>query len=367
MRDDDRLAPEADDAAYMRRALALAARGWGQTAPNPLVGAVVVRDGQVVGEGWHERFGEPHAEVMALRAAGERARGATMYVTLEPCTHVGKTPACTTALVGSGLRRVVIAAHDPNPRAAGGATLLREAGIDVTDGVERQRALELNAPFFHSFVSDRPWVTLKLALSIDGAIAGATRARGWLTGPESRAEVHRMRAGVDAIAVGIGTALADDPALTVREVAPPRVAPMRVVFDSTARLPIDSALARTASATPTLVVASRPDAARAAALRARGVEVLEAATMHDALVALRSRGVLSMLVEGGAGMTASLVAGRLVDRVVIFRAPVVLGAGALNPFAELPPSTAEEAERWRIVERRTFGDDEMTTYAVRSG
>jgi len=351
----------------MRRALDLAVRGWGQTAPNPMVGAVVVRDGEVVGEGWHERWGEPHAEVMALRAAGDRARGATMYVTLEPCTHVGKTPACTAALLSAGLRRVVIAAHDPNPTAAGGAAVLREAGLEVVDGVGQQRALELNAPFFHSFVSDRPWMTLKLALSLDGAIADATRARGWLTRPESRAEVHRMRAGADAIAVGIGTALADDPLLTVREAPAPRVAPTRVVFDSTARLPVGSMLVRTARETPTIVLASRPDAARAAALRSRGVEVLEAATMRDALVALRARGVVSMLVEGGAGITASLVAGRLVDRVVIFRAPVVLGAGALNPFAELPPSTVDEAERWRVVERRTFGDDEMTTYAVRSG
>ena len=364
---EDRRAPRAEDSAYMRQALDLALRGWGQTAPNPMVGAVVVRDGEIVGEGWHERYGEPHAEVMALRAAGDRARGATMYVTLEPCTHVGKTPACTTALLTAGLRRVVIAAHDPNPNAAGGAAVLRDAGIEVVDGVGMPRALELNAPFFHSFVSDRPWVTLKLALSLDGAIADATRARGWLTGPESRAEVHRMRAGADAIAVGIGTALADDPALTVRDHPAPRVPPLRVVFDSTARLPISSTLVQTARTVGTLVVASRPDPARAAALRARGVEVLEAATTRDALVALRGRGVVSMLVEGGAGMTASLVSERLVDRVVIFRAPVVLGAGALNPFAELPPSTAEEAERWRVVERRTFGDDEMTTYAIRSG
>lgn len=355
------------DAALMRRALDLAARGWGQTAPNPMVGAVVVRDGEVVGEGWHAAYGGPHAEVVALRAAGERARGATVYVTLEPCAHVGKTPPCTEALIRAGVHRVVIAAHDPNPTAAGGAERLREAGIEVVDGVEQQPALELNGCFFHSFVSDRPWVTIKLALSVDGGIADATRARGWLTGPEARAEVHRMRAGVDAIAVGIGTALADDPLLTVRDAPAPRVAPLRVVFDSTARLPLDAALVRTARETRTMVVASRPDAARAAALRARGVEVLEAPAAREALVALRTRGVRSLLVEGGAGMTASLLRDRLVDRVVIFRAPVVLGAGALNPFAELPGARPELAERWRVVSRRAFGDDEMTTYAVRSG
>lgn len=355
------------DAAFMRRALDLAVRGWGQTAPNPMVGAVVVRDGAIVGEGWHARFGEPHAEVIALRAAGDRARGATMYVTLEPCAHAGKTPPCADALVRAGIRRVVIAARDPNPAAAGGATRLEAAGVEVMDGVEQRPALELNASFFHSFVSDRPWVTLKLALSVDGAIADATRVRGWLTGPESRAEVHRMRAGSDAIAVGIGTALADDPLLTVRDVPPPRVAPLRVVFDSTARLPLDSALVRTAREAPVVVVAARPDAARAAALRERGVEVLEAASAREALVALRGRGVVSLLAEGGAKMTASLLGDRLVDRVVIFRAPVVLGAGALNPFSELPGTLPEAAERWRVVERRAFGDDEMTTYAVRSG
>src|SRR6476661_5968049 len=205
-----------DDGAFMRRALALAARGWGRTAPNPMVGAVVVRDGVVVGEGWHAEYGGPHGEVEALRAAGDRARGATIYVTLEPCNHHGKTPPCTDALLAAGVRRVVVACDDPSPVARGGAQRLHEAGVEVTLGVEEQAARELNAPFFHALASDRPFVRLKLALSLDGAIADHSRQPGWLTGELARREVHRMRAGSDAIAVGIGTVLADDPELTVR-------------------------------------------------------------------------------------------------------------------------------------------------------
>ena len=259
MTDERSAAP--DDGAWMRRALALAERGWGQTAPNPMVGAVVVRDGVVVGEGWHGQFGGPHAEVEALRAAGERARGATLYVSLEPCNHVGKTPPCTDAILAAGVRRVVAACADRSPVAQGGAQRLREAGVDVVVGVEEAAARELNAPFFHALASDRPFVQLKLALSLDGALADHSRQPGWLTGEPARREVHRMRAGADAIAVGIGTVLADDPELTVRHAAPPRVAPTRVVFDTSARLPRTSKLAHSASEVPVIVVCWAPEPA----------------------------------------------------------------------------------------------------------
>ena len=230
----------------MRRALTLARRGWGRTAPNPMVGAVVAQDGATVGEGWHREYGGPHAEVHALAQAGERARGATAYVTLEPCAHHGKTPPCVDALIAAGVARVVVAVRDPNPVAAGGVARLRAAGIVVDEDVETAAARELNAPFLHAARGgDRPWITLKLALSLDGAIADHTRGPGWLTGPVSRRAVHRMRAGSDAIAVGIGTALADDPSLTVREGPAPRRAPIRVVFDRRLRLPIASRLVRT--------------------------------------------------------------------------------------------------------------------------
>lgn len=223
----------------MRRALVLARRGWGRTAPNPLVGAVVVRDGVVVGEGYHAEYGGPHAEVMALAKAGERARGADVYVTLEPCAHHGKSPPCVDALIAAGVRRVVFAVPDPNPVAGGGAARLREAGIAVTGEVERVPAEELNAPFlFAHRGAARPWVTLKLAVSLEGALAPQDRSQRWLTGEAARKQVHHLRAGADAIAVGIGTVLADDPSLTVRMGRRPRVKPTRVVFDARARLPL---------------------------------------------------------------------------------------------------------------------------------
>lgn len=353
------------DLRYMRRALALARRGWGQTAPNPMVGAVVVRDGVIVGEGYHARYGEDHAEPVALAAAGERARGATLYVTLEPCTHEGKRPACTPAVIRSGVARVVIAALDPNPIASGGAQLLREAGIAVETGVEEEEARELNAPFLHRFTGERPWVTLKLATSLDGAIADAARSPGWLTGPESRREVHRQRAGADAIAAGIGTVRADDPLLTVRGVRRPRVAPMRVIFDREARLPLDSRLMRSLADARVIVVANGSAPERERALEGAGATVLRAEGTAAALRALKALGVDSLYVEGGAGLAGALLEGGSVDRLIIFQAPVVLGAGALGAFDRAPSFTLAGAPRFRIVRQRRFGDDEMTIYALR--
>ena len=352
-----------DDGVWMRRALALAERGWGHTAPNPMVGAVVVREGVVVGEGWHAHYGGPHAEVEALRAAGERARGATLYVTLEPCNHHGKTPPCTDAILASGVQRVVAACDDPSVVARGGAARLREAGLEVTIGVEEGPARELNAPFFHALSSDRPFVQLKLALSLDGALADHTRQPGWLTGELARREVHRLRAGADAVAVGIGTVLADDPELTVRHAPPPRVAPTRVVFDTSARLPRTSRLVHTAGLGPVIVVCWAPEPAHAAALEHSGVTLLHAATSRDALVALRERGIRALLVEGGAALATALVQEALVDRLIIFRAPLVLGGGALNAFGTAPPTRAGDAPRWRLVRTQRFEDDEMSIYA----
>lgn len=349
----------------MRRAIALARRGWGQTAPNPMVGAVVVRDGAVVGEGYHARFGEAHAEVAALEAAGPLARGATVYVSLEPCAHFGKTPPCADALIRAGVARVVVAATDPNPEAAGGIARLRAAGIAVTTGVEESAARELNAPFFHAFAASRPWVTLKLALSLDGAIADASGRSQWITGPRARAAAHLLRAGSDAIAVGVGTVLADDPALTVRDAPPPRVPPRRVIFDRHARTPLDAQVVRTAREVPTIVVADRPDPARAAALEARGVELLDAPTLDDALEALARAGVRSLLVEGGARLAGAFLARALVHRLIIFQGAVLLGSGARGAFAEAPSAAIADAPRYRVLERRVLGDDTMTVYAVR--
>ena len=355
-----------EDGVFMRRALVLAERGWGQTAPNPMVGAVVVREGVVVGEGWHTRYGAPHAEVEALEAAGVRARGATVYVTLEPCNHTGQTPPCSEALIAAEVAEVVVAVADPNPMAQGGAARLREAGVTVTFGVEEEAARELNAAFLNGFASDRPFVQLKVALSLDGALSDHTRARAWLTGPEARSQVHRLRAGSDGVVIGIGTARADDPELTVRDFDAPRVAPARIVFDTSAQLPLSSKLVRTARTQRTIVVCWAPDPQHAAALEHAGVELVHAASLADALVAFRAEGIGSLLVEGGAALGTSFLQDGLVDRLIIFRAPLILGRDALGAFSGFPSSTIGAAPRWRLVDARRFGDDEMTVYSPRS-
>lgn len=331
------------DEQFMRRALALAERGWGQTAPNPMVGAVVVQGDEIVGEGWHERYGEAHAEVNALRAAGDRARGATLYVTLEPCNHWGKTPPCVDASIAAGVARVVAATTDPGVDSGSGAARLREAGIDVSIGVLETAARELNAAFFHAFRSARPWVTLKLAVSIDGAIADAERSAGWLTSEASVAEVHRMRANVDAVAVGPGTFVHDAPRLTVRGAVNPRVAPLRVVFDPAGEIP----------PIRTSVQAGEPEWV-----------IAREARLEDALRELRTRGVQSLLVEGGAGIASALLDAGLVDRLVIFQAPIILGSGALHAFARAVPRRVDDAPRYAVVRREVFGADLMTIYAL---
>jgi len=358
------------DAEFMQRAIALARRGHGQTAPNPMVGAVIVRDGEVVAEGYHARYGEAHAEAAALLAAGERSRGATVYVSLEPCTHTGKTPPCADALLAAGVARVVVAARDPNPEAGGGVARLRSAGVEVVEGVEEEAARELNAPFFHHFESPpeqrRPWVALKLALSIDGAVADASGDSKWITGVEARAAGHELRAGSDAVAVGVGTVLADDPSLTVRDAPAPRVPPIRVVFDREARMPPGSRLVASAREIPTLVMVRDPETAAARALEHSGAQLVRAPSLEGALEELSRRGVRSLLVEGGARIAGALLARALVDRLIIFQGAVLLGHGALGAFDHVPSESIARAPRYRVLERRSLGDDTMITYAIRS-
>ena len=355
--------PRAGDEAWMTRALELAQAGWGRVSPNPLVGAVVVHNGEIVGEGAHREFGGPHAEIEALATAGERARGADLYVTLEPCSHFGKTPPCVDAIINAGVSRVVIAVRDPNPEAGGGAERLRAASIEVDVGVCVDQASELNAAFLHSFRSERPWVTLKLAISLDSAIAGESGTTSWLTGEPARQRVHRVRAGSDAIAVGMGTVLADDPLLTVRDTPAPRVPPARVVFSRSGRLPATSRLAQGARETRVIVFTATPDPGHDA-LQALGVEVITSPSLADAMLILRQREIRSLLVEGGADLTASILEADLVDRIILFQAPLILGEKALRAFGRFSTGIAD-THRFRPLHSEWIGDDHMMVLAPR--
>jgi diaminohydroxyphosphoribosylaminopyrimidine deaminase / 5-amino-6-(5-phosphoribosylamino)uracil reductase len=345
----------------MRRALDLARRGWGRVAPNPLVGAVVLKDGAVVGEGFHAVFGGPHAEVEALRAAGERARGATLVVTLEPCAHHGKTPPCTDAILAAGVRRVVAAIRDPDPEAGGGLERLRAGGVDVAHGFFAEAAAALNAPFlFVREQTSRPFVALKLATSIDGRIADRDGNSRWVSGPEARDFGHWLRAGFDAIAVGGTTALRDNPQLTVRGSITPRRPPIRVVFDRRAMLNDGVTLVRTAREVPTWVVASREAPETSVALLERaGVRVFRPDSLAQGLAQLREAGIHSVFCEGGGALVTKLLAEGLADRLYWFQAPVWLGEGAVPAFPAVPDAPLDQAPRWTPVERRALGPDTL--------
>src|SRR3954452_22804291 len=311
----------------MGRALDLAWRGWGRVQPNPLVGAVVLQNGELVGEGWHPEFGDRHAEAVALAGAGERARGATMIVTLEPCAHEGKQPPCTDAIIRSGIRKVVAAIQDPNPVAARGAERLRDAGVEVELGPLADIAAAQNAIFLHGVQrGTRPYVALKLATTLDGRIADNFGRSRWISGPEAREYVQWLRAGFDAIVVGGRTARLDDPSLTVRGTVRPRVAPRRVVFDRAADLGPQLGLVRSAAEVPTVVVVSQTaEPSRVKRLEAAGVRIIRADDMPAALRALRELEIGSMLVEGGGQLAGALLAGGLVDRYYWVQAPLWLG------------------------------------------
>jgi diaminohydroxyphosphoribosylaminopyrimidine deaminase/5-amino-6-(5-phosphoribosylamino)uracil reductase len=348
------------DQQLMRRALELAERGWGHVQPNPLVGAVVARAGEVVGEGWHATLGGPHAEAAALRAAGEAARGATLYVTLEPCSHTGRTPPCTEAILAAGVSRVVIAAADPNPVARGGAERLRTAGLEVVAGVEEPAARRLNAPFFHWHERGSPWLALKLAISLDGAIGAAVGPRQLVSGDAARSAANRLRAGFDAVLIGARTALVDDPLLTVRG-HPVRVPALRVVLDSAARLPLDSRLVRSAREAPVLVFTSleapaeRTDALRAAGVAVEAVIRTPAGLDLDAVLSrLAAREVRAVLAEGGAQVARTLLDADRVERLYLFVAPSFLGRGALKAFDAVPAAPPGD---WVITGHTSRGAD----------
>lgn len=355
----------ATDRRLMRRALELAVRGWGRVAPNPLVGSVVVRRGRIVGEGHHAEFGGDHGEVVALRAARDEARGATLYVTLEPCAHHGKTPPCVDAILEAGVERVVVAALDPDPVAGGGAEALRRAGLEVEVGVEESAALSLNAPFLWTRRRDTPFTALKLALSLDARIAAEPGRRSAISGPEAWDEVHRLRAGFDAVAVGRRTATVDDPRLTARGAIEPLRPPVRVVLDPSLRLGAGSRLARSAGEAPTWVVEAPGQGTeeRRKALEACGVRVVRGAAGEGGWLDLgRVWGILgreglgSVLVEGGGRVAASLLEAGLVQRLYLIFAPILLGSGAVEAF---PGLALDSSRSWRLVERRALGTDTM--------
>jgi diaminohydroxyphosphoribosylaminopyrimidine deaminase / 5-amino-6-(5-phosphoribosylamino)uracil reductase len=345
----------------MARALDLAWRGWGRVQPNPLVGAVILQDGETVGEGWHPEYGDRHAEAVALAGAGERARGATMVVTLEPCSHQGKQPPCTDAIIQSGIRRVVAALRDPNPLAGGGTELLRQAGVDVELGPAADAAAAQNAIFLHSLRgTGRPFVALKLATTLNGKIADGFGRSRWISAEPARDYVQWLRAGFDAIAVGGRTARLDDPSLTVRGRTRPRVPPKRIVFDRAADLGPQLTLVRTAAEVATYaIVAPQADPSRVKRLETSGVTIIRAETLREALTSLGEIGISSVLVEGGGQLAGALLAAGLVDRYYWLQAPIWLGDDAIPAVAGLPSRELEQAERWRVIERRALGEDTL--------
>jgi len=365
------------DSRFMRRALALARRARGATRPNPMVGAVLVRNGRILGEGWHQRAGQPHAEIEALRDAdrhGRKPRGATLYVTLEPCCTHGRTPPCTEAIIAAGIRRVVVAATDPNPAHAGhGFDLLRAAGIRVEHGLLARTATELNAGFNHWIVHHTPLITLKAAFTLDGRIATSTGESKWITSPASRARVQQLRAAHDAILVGIQTILADDPSLTLRKGATER-APIRLVLDSRARTPRTSRLVSDAHAAATIIVAKASAPARRVAALRRYVTVWldpgpgPRIDLHWLVGELGRLPVTSLLVEGGGEVHAAFLEARLAHRTAFFYGPKVIGGtDAPRGVAGEGFQSLEDAPRLVGLRHRRFGDDLLVEACIEQG
>ncbi|MEZ5125821.1 MAG: bifunctional diaminohydroxyphosphoribosylaminopyrimidine deaminase/5-amino-6-(5-phosphoribosylamino)uracil reductase RibD [Thermoleophilia bacterium] len=353
-----------DDERYIEEALALAELGRGSTHPNPMVGAVLVADGEVVGRGSHRGPGEPHAEVLALGDAGERARGATLYCNLEPCSHFGRTPPCADALIAAGVARVVVAMRDPDPRVDGrGLERLRRAGVDVVllDDPWAARARKQNAAFVKFHATGLPLITYKAAITLDGKVAGARGDARWISCLESRRVVHRMRATCDAVMVGAGTLRRDDPELNVR-LAEGRD-PVRVIVTRSGILPPASKVLATAHSIPTVVIAERCEEGTRRLLSARGAELIEVGDggLREGLAQLTRLGLLDVLCEGGPGLAGSLLADGLIDRVMLFVAPLVVGRGAPDLFAA--PAVEAVSEAWHLndVEWRQICDDFVLT------
>ena len=360
----------ADDR-WMALALGLGRRGLGRTWPNPAVGCVIVKDGVVLGRGWTQPGGRPHAETMALAQAGAASRGATAYVTLEPCAHHGKTPPCAAALRDAGISRLVSALQDPDPRVAGkGHAMLADAGVQLTIGPGAREAAEDHAGFLLTRREHRPLVTLKLATSFDGRIATATGESQWITGPEARRHVHALRARHDAVMVGAGTARADDPALTVRGFGD-IVQPLRIVTDSRLSTDPKGQLGRTAAEVPVwLCHGDQAPDERRRAWQATGAELVACAVdpasgrldINHLLRALADKGLTRIFCEGGGQLAASMLAARTVDQLITFTAGLVLGAGGTPSVAALPVQSLAAIERFKLIETRPIGGDAMLVW-----
>ncbi len=361
---------KAADRRFMQLALALGRRGLGRTWPNPAVGAVVVRDGVIVGRGWTQPGGRPHAEPEALARAGEAARGATLYVTLEPCSHTGKSPPCVDAIIAARVARVVSAVEDPNPEVAGqGHARLRAAGIVVDVGSGAEEAARDHAGHFHRVRDRRPHVTLKLAVSTDDKIGAACGKPVAITGEASRARVHLLRAQSDAIIIGVGTALADDPLLTCRLPGMAKRSPVRVVLDRALRIPGGGRLVHSARETPLWVLTSSDsEAAAAARLDAAGARVMRVRTaaigldLRDSLRALAEKGITRLLVEGGAKMASSFVGAGLVDEIWLLRGPESIGADGVPALGAMPLTEITHSLSFRVRAEESIGLDNLTIY-----
>ncbi|MGD1878257.1 MAG: bifunctional diaminohydroxyphosphoribosylaminopyrimidine deaminase/5-amino-6-(5-phosphoribosylamino)uracil reductase RibD [Kiloniellaceae bacterium] len=357
----------------MRAALTLAARGLGRVAPNPAVGCLIVKDGRIVGRGWTQPGGRPHAETEALRQAGAAAAGATAYVTLEPCAHHGKTPPCAEALVAAGVARVVAALEDPDTRVAGrGLTILREAGVTVEAGVCRAQAERLNAGFLKRVIKGQPLVVLKLATSLDGRIATHSGDSQWITGDLARRRAHLLRSRADAILVGSGTAVLDNPRLDVRLPGLEDRKPLRVVVDGRLRLPLTHDLVARAGEIPTLLVTHDGNPReRLKAYEAAGVEVIQVETDDDghvslaaALSVLGERGITRLLVEGGGHLAASLLRGGLVDRLAWFQAPLVIGGDGIAAVSGFGVDRLGQAPKFLQAAMAQLGRDRIDIFSL---
>ena len=355
----------AEDHAYMALALQLAARGLYSTSPNPRVGCIIVKDGKIIGEGWHQKAGEPHAEIHALMEAGMAAQGATVYVTLEPCSHHGRTPPCADALVGAGVSKVIAAAQDPNPNVAGnGLARLKAAGIEILTGLMEAQSRELNEGFFKRMVYGHPLVRIKTASSLDGKTALSSGESKWITGEAARADVHRMRARSCAILTGIETVLTDNPQLNARGIETVRQ-PIKVIVDSTLRTPPESEILKGAK---TLIACAAPDAKKASALEAAGAEIIclpgsdGKVDLKSLLSRLAQKGVNEVMTEAGPRLNGALIAAGLVDEWVQYVAPCLLGSAARPLFELNEPGSMQERLNWKLADQRMLGSDLRLTW-----